>query len=202
MKSDVVAELGVLTVLNEIAVASAQAEATDLDHVLPMCAIRSYPLTRLVSQLHVVPRFAELTAVVVTAPELRILEALAMMRFQGDVFIAAHPSVPDLVVNDLARNFPVGLRGGVLRVPAVPRHALAVGSTALLTVGFDAGCMMTLVPVWTAEALLFWRSIFLGPSILLDPTGAIVHDRPSNWVTVTTDGLFSGVVRGNAGSMS
>lgn len=141
-------------------------------------------------------------ALVLTHPELAILEAFGGGGGATRVLAFLPPVLGDDRVASLRANLPAGVDVTFLGSTDAP-VGVSPADSAFLTVGFEAGGGYALVPWWTADVLHAWRHRWFGRSLLLDPLGEPVRSRPPGWTSIPMSDHFTAIIgrdRAAAGS--
>jgi hypothetical protein len=128
------------------------------------------------------------SAIVLSHPELVLLEGLARRGYVGSVIVVADR------VGILRRNVPKGVDANML-----PPHSLSGAcidtDCAMVTIGLDAGARLTLIPTWSKATLDAVGQVWFGPSILLQPSSASTKHRSPDWCLVNEGAYFTERVR-------
>lgn len=185
---DDLAELGLLTFHDALRHAGASRDEMAVHIPGEMVEAKPTDLVELVSAL------LTRSTLVLTSPELALLEALATADYAGEVVVFVPPTLPSHRVVSLKRNIPAGLDVTFCPAGVQPPHLTPFGSS-FLSVGIDAGGGTTLLQAWAASVTAFWRGqVWFGARCLLLPYPVLARSRPPGWAAVTTSTAFTTVL--------
>lgn len=196
----VVGEVGTLTVLGLVDDSANSAGLGDeLGRALPLgLPTGGYSLlSRLTVLAHraALELFSDFRRLVVPAPELVLLEALATVSPSLAVVLALPANTSTETKERITANVPPGLDiEDVIAVPTFPAGAVKAADTLIVVAGFAAGPNMWSIPTAARAVMDFYRSQLLYDALLLDPLGLPVYQR-TRLFSVVSDVAIDHVLR-------
>ena len=119
-----------------------------------------------------------------------LLELLAQAKVELPLILAIDDLLPEISQQRIKNNIPAGLDCTVVAIPNIPEF-ISPQQSQLLTIGLYGGCNLALLPHSTRKLLNFYRGVFFGEYILLNPLAKALHNRAQGWVSVYMADYFT-----------